>query len=121
MEEGANLMANIIQLQDNELLQTGIFSSREEELLITFIKSAVHRFEFYSLIMHCYNHQAYPHAMIAELLRYVEWSDAQEGLLLFLKTCSFGKGSERILSDRLFESIETKKSHSVRSNILQFK
>jgi len=56
-------MTNIIQLQDNELLQAEIFSSREEDLLITFIKSAVHRFEFYSLIMHCYNHQAYPKAM----------------------------------------------------------
>lgn len=107
-------MANIIQLQDHELLQAGIFSSKEEELLITFIKSAVHRFEFYSLVMHCYNHQVYPHAMIAELLRYVEWGDAQEGLLLFLKIYSFGKGSERILSDRLFGLIEAKKSHIIK-------
>ena len=107
-------MANILKLQDNELLQAGIFSSREEELLIRFIKSAVHRFEFYSLIMHCYNHQAYPNAMIAELLRYVDWGDAQEGLLLFLKTYALGKSSERILSDKFFALVEAKKSHQIK-------
>jgi len=106
-------MTNIIKLQDNELLQAGVFSPREEDLLVTFIKSAVHRFEFYSLVMHCYNHHAYPNAMIAELLRYVEWGRAQEGLLLYLKTYSYGKGSERILSDKLFDLIETKKSISL--------
>jgi len=52
--------------------------------------------------------------MIAELLRYVQWGDAHEGLLLFLKTYSYGKSSERILSDKFFALVEAKKSHQIK-------
>jgi hypothetical protein len=99
-----------IKLNDDELLQNGIFTEEEESAVICFIRGTMHLEEFTNLVMHCYNFNNNPSASIAPLLRYVDMFQI-EGLFLFLRCYHNHKGIQQIISEELFSSIISMKKY----------
>lgn len=102
------------QIEYKKYVREGFFTLNEERLVNDFIKSVNHRPEFRQLIMHVYNFRDNPESGLAPLLRMVNIFNI-EGLVLLLKSFSYGAGIDDILTDEYF--LHIKMQHELKNII----